>query len=406
MQANRTQPLPARPSAARRATSAIFFANGAGFGLWAAHIPLLKDGLRLSEGGLGLALLALATGAVGTMPLAGRWAVRVGSRPTTVVAGLAFAGLLAVPPWAGNLAQLMLACLLLGAANGALDVAMNTHATAVERAWRRPIMSSFHAFYSLGGLAGAATAGVAIGWGMAPAVTMGGAAAILAAAVGLSSRFLRVRTPPTPTAAGFARPRGLVLRLGILAVLGFFVEGALIDWSAVYLVETVGTAAAAGASGYAAFSLAMTAGRLAGDRVAARLGPPRTLVGSATLATAGLGLAIAWPDPVAAATGFAIAGLGLANIVPVLFGAAARVPGVAPGAGVAMVAVFGYGGALAGPPLIGFAAEAIGLRLALGSLVVAAALVGLLVPWAITRSAPGAPGSGHTSRPNGPPDRR
>ncbi|BBK40244.1 MFS transporter [Allostella vacuolata] len=383
-----TSPLrerPARPAAARRATAAVFFANGAGFGIWAAHIPLLKKGLDLSEGELGLALLMMAAGAVATMPLVGRWAVRAGSRPTVAAAGFAFAALLAVPPLAPGLGTLMLACLLLGAANGALDVAMNTHATAVERAWRRPIMSGFHAFYSLGGLAGAGAAGAAIAGGFGPAATMTAAAAALVLAVGAANLHLAVATPPAVPGAGFARPRRPVLRLGILAVLGFFAEGSLIDWCAVYLVERVGTSPAAGASGYAAFSLAMTAGRLTGDRIAARFGPQRTLAGSAALAAAGLALAIAVPHPVFAPAGFAVAGLGLANIVPLLFGQAARVPGVAPGAGVAMVAVFGYAGALAGPPLIGFAAEGIGLRAALGTLVAAAVLGGLLIPWAIGR---------------------
>lgn len=154
-----------------------------------------------------------------------------------------------------------------------------------------------------------------------------------------------------------------------------------------YLVERVGTTAAAGATGYAAFSLSMTMGRLVGDRVADRLGPARTLAASGILAMIGLGLAVARPDPILAPLGFAIAGLGLANIVPVLFSAAARVPGVAPGVGVAMVAVFGYAGALAGPPLIGFTAELVGLRAALSSLVLAAALVAALVPWALSFAA-------------------
>ena len=381
------RPIPQRPVAARRATSAVFFANGAGFGIWAAHIPLIKNGLGLSEGALGLALLMMAAGAVATMPLAGRWAVRAGSLPTTLAAGLAFAGLLALPPMASGLAQLMAACLLLGAANGALDVAINTHATAVERAWRRPIMSSFHAFYSLGGLAGAGAAGAAIGIGLDPWATMPAAAAALLLAIGTAGRFLEVKAASTRASTGFARPRGPILRLGVLALLGFFAEGSLIDWSAVYLVERVGTTAAAGATGYAAFSLSMTMGRLVGDRAADRLGPARTLAASGILAMIGLGLAVARPDPILAPLGFAIAGLGLANIVPVLFSAAARVPGVAPGAGVAMVAVFGYAGALAGPPLIGFTAELAGRRPALSSLVLAAALVAALVPWALAFAA-------------------
>ncbi|BBK33929.1 putative MFS family arabinose efflux permease [Stella humosa] len=381
------QPLPGRvrPAAARRATAVVFFANGAGFGLWAAHIPAIKDGLGLSEGELGLALLMLAAGAVATMPLAGRCAVAIGSRPTVLAVGLAFAAFLALPPLAPSLAVLMATCLLLGAANGAIDVAMNTHATAVERAWDGPIMSSFHAFYSLGGLAGATAAGLAIWAGAAAAPTMAAGSAVLLLAVAATAPFLAVPPLPAVPRAGTVRPHGPVVRLGILALLGFLAEGSLIDWCAVYMVETVGTSQATGAAGYAAFSLAMTTARLTGDRVAARLGPERTLTLSGLVAAAGLGLAVALPHPLLAPAGFALAGLGLANIVPLLFGAAARVPGVAAGDGVAMVAVFGYTGALAGPPLIGFAAEWTSLRTALCGLAVAAAVIVPLVPWALGR---------------------
>lgn len=172
-----------RPVAARRATALVFFANGAGFGVWAAHIPLLKAGLGLSEAELGMALLALAAGAVATMPATGRAIRRLGGVPTVATLALAFAGLLALPPLAPGLGWLMLACLAFGAANGGLDVAMNTHAAAVERAWRRPILSSFHAFYSLGGLAGATAAGTMIAAGLAPAAGMGMGGVLLGAVV-------------------------------------------------------------------------------------------------------------------------------------------------------------------------------------------------------------------------------
>ncbi|BBK35215.1 MFS transporter [Allostella sp. ATCC 35155] len=370
-----------RPRAARRATTVVFFANGAGFGVWAAHIPLLKAGLGLSEAELGLALLALAAGAVVTMPLTGRCIGRLGSRPTVSALAVAFTLLLALPAHAPSLGWLMAACLAFGAANGGLDVAMNTHAVAVERAWRRPIMSSFHAFYSLGGLAGASAAGLAIAGGAAPAVGMGAAAILLTAAAAAAIVFLPLRSVAEPaTAGGLARPRGAVLRLGILALLGFLAEGSLVDWCAVYMVETVGTRPAAGAAAYAAFSLAMTAGRLTGDRIADCYGQARTLAVSAAVAALGLGMAAALPHPIAAPAAFALAGLGLANVVPLLFGAAARIPGVPAGAGVAMVAVFGYGGALAGPPLVGFAAEWTSLRLALLGLAVAAAAIVAMVP--------------------------
>ncbi|MET0743638.1 MAG: MFS transporter [Microvirga sp.] len=359
---------------ARLATSAIFFGNGFGIGTWAAQLPRFKDKLDLTDGQMGIALLAFGLGAVALMPLVGWLAGRLGSRTTTLAAAFGFAATLLLPGLAPTLPLLVAASLVAGACNGAMDVSMNTHAAAVERAWGSPIMSSFHAFFSLGGLAGATASGLMIraGYGIVPNLAAS-CAAIALLFVLAATRMLR------DTQAGdghaFAWPRGAIVGLAALTLMSFLIEGALVDWSAIYLQTVTGASLDAAVAGFAAFSLAMTVCRLVGDGVVRRLGRVRTIRVGAALAGSGLALALLVPDPRVATLGFAVMGLGLANIVPVLFSAASQVPGIPSGIGVAMVATCGYAGLLLGPPLIGLGADTIGLRMALATLVLLALLV-------------------------------
>ncbi|MFD1702296.1 MFS transporter [Methylopila henanensis] len=369
---------------ARISVAAIFLVSGAGLGVWAAHIPLLKAGLGLDDAGLGFVLLAMGVGAVLAMPVTGLVLHRFGAAPTTIVAGALFSAAVALPPHAPGAAALMASAFMLGALIGGLDVAMNAHAAAIEKALGRPIMSSIHAFFSIGGLAGSAGAGGLIALGMSPAAGMGAGAAALLAITALAALRLSIPGGSAEEAHGLRLPKGAVLGLGALALLAFLAEGAMIDWSAVYMSQAVGAGPALAAYGYAAFSAAMTAARLTGDRVVGRLGPLRTVQASGVVAAAGLGLVVAAPAPWVALAGFAIAGLGFANVVPVLFSASTRLPGVAPGAALAMVATMAYGGGLMGPPLIGFLSNAYGLRAAFLLLVAA----GLVIALGVRRAAP------------------
>lgn len=367
------------PVAARAAVALVFFVNGAGGGSWFVRIPAVQEALGLSEGALGGALLAAAAGALAAMPLTGGLIVRLGSRALTIAAALVLC--LSLPPLvlAPSLPLLIAALMGFGAAFGALDVAMNTQAVAVERRYARPIMASFHAAYSIGGMAGAGLGGVIAGRGIGPAPHLLAVAGLLALASLAASRFL---LPVVVDAAGagpaFAWPSRALVALGIVGFCTLVVESAMADWSAVYLRTSLATSAGFAAAGYTVFSLAMAAGRLVGDRLTAWLGPVLMVRAGAALAAAGFGLGLLLDHPVAALVGFAAVGLGFAPLFPVLLSAAGRSPDLAPGPAIAAVTTFAYGGFLAGPPLIGFAAELVGLPTALGLVVLLSLIVSAL----------------------------
>jgi MFS family permease len=365
-----------KPVNERIATLAVFLANGFGIGAWAVEVPRIKESLALSDAALGIALFAFALGAIVAMPLAGRLAPRFGSGRATAMLGVAFVVALPLPALMPNLATLCFVLLLLGAANGALDVSMNGHASSIEAKWHAPIMSSFHAAWSAGGLLGAASggmlqkAGVGVVGGLAlPDVFIG---VLVAGAALFALRDVGPRSGAP--AGGFALPDAGVMKLAALAFLCMMVEGAVADWSAVYLRSTLAGEASTAALGYSAFALSMAAFRVIGDVSVHRFGPARVVATGGFIAAAGLALVLGMPNVVTACVGFAMVGVGLANIVPVIFSAAGRST-LTPAVGVSMAATAGYAGFLIGPPLIGFGAGVFGLRLALGVLVVAALVV-------------------------------
>ena len=354
---------------ARGAASALFFGNGFGIGTWAAQLPRFKVSLGLSDGQLSLGLLAFSLGAVALMPVIG-WAVAVvGSRTMTLIAAFSFATALLLPGFAPTLSLFIVASLVAGACNGTMDIAMNTNATVVEKAWGAAIMSSFHAFFSLGGLAGAAASGLLI------AFDVGIVPTLLMSCFGMGLVFLMAafwtmeETERTTEGHGFAWPRGAAILLAVLAMFCFVVEGAIVDWSAIYLQTVAGASLEAAVTGFAAFSLTMTICRFMGDFAVRRLGRVRTLQLGGWLSAVGLALAMLLPHPLLASLGFALVGIGLANTVPVLFSTAGQMDGIPPSMGVAMVATLGYGGLLLGPPLIGFGGEIFSLRAMLGLLI-------------------------------------
>ncbi len=363
---------------ARVSVAVIFLINGVVLGSWAPHIPLVQQRLGISAGMLGAALLAMATGALAAMPIAGYLVDRKGSAPVTRVSSLVFCASLPLPILAPDIATLIAALVLYGGANGAMDVAMNAHAVAVERALGRPVMSSFHGMFSIGGFAGAGLGGVALAFGSIPGHAFAVTALTVILTIVASRRLLSASTDGAGASPHFVWPRRATLGLGFLAFLSFMGEGAMLDWSAVYLNTSLLAGSAVAGFGYAAFSATMAVGRFAGDSARLRFGAPRLAGGGALLAAAGIGLAVISDLPNLAVAGFAMAGLGFSNIVPVLFGAAGRVGTVAPATSIAAVATLGYAGFLAGPPVIGFVAEAASLRMglavvAVGCLVVMAA---------------------------------
>jgi hypothetical protein len=291
---------------------------------------------------------------------------------------------------------LVLALLLFGAANGMLDVSMNAQAVLIEDRYRRPILSSLHGLYSTGGMAGASLTAATASVGIAAAVQTVGLTVLLMPLLLAISRFLvHGEARGTDAGAVLAWPSRALFGLGALAFLALMAEGAMGDWAAVFLREYCRAGMDGAATGFAGFSLAMAAGRFAGDWVRRRWGAPTLLRVGGLAAAIGMTTALTMPGLVSSVLGFTLFGLGLANMIPILFGAAGRAQGMTPGLGIAAVATTGYAGLLAGPPLIGMTAELVGLRLALVAIVcgvlVIAVFAGVLSN--NTNSRPGGQGS-------------
>jgi MFS family permease len=346
------------------AVGTLFFVLGVAVGSWVARIPEIQAALHLGDGELGLALLMSAFGAMIAMPTAGRVAPRVGTRRLAWGAALAMCAILPLIPLSGRTSALMAALAAYGAATGVLGVAINALALHVEELVGRPILSSFHGLFSLGGLVGAAGAAALIALGIGPVASLAGTAAVLAAALLVAIPHLS-EALPGPPARGRTGLRRDLLVLGGLAFLGFVGEGSMADWSAVYLRQSLRAPASVAALGFAAYSLGMTSARFLGDRLSRTFSDGAMLRGGAGLAASGLIAALALRHPAAAILGFGLVGAGLANVVPVLFRAAARAPGVGPVAGIATASTIGYLGFLAGPPVIGGVADLASLPIAL-----------------------------------------
>jgi len=367
---------------ARLATVVAFFASGAVFAGWVPLIPLVKTGLALGDAALGTALFGLAVGGIAALPVAAWLIGRFGTRRVMLAGGVGFCLLLPLLPLASGWTSLALLLALFGASHGLMDVAMNAQAVIIEARWGRPLMSSFHAFFSLGNFAAAGACGLLLAAGLPAEVTaIANAAAMLAALAACGGWLLppaaeRTAAPRAVTAPAFVRPTGLLLVLGTLAFAGLIAEEAMIDWSTVFLRFSRGLSEAAAAGGYAAYAAAMTVGRLVGDRLVQALGPTRVVRAGALLGAAGLGLAIAAPWPAAAIAGFAAVGFGIANFMPLFFGAAGRAHGDNAGHGIAAVATAGYSAFLVGPLMIGFTADRLSLPAALGLAVLALLAVG------------------------------
>ncbi len=366
--------------AARLAVLAIFFLNGFGFASWVVRIPAIQEKLALSEGLLGLALLGLASGSLVSMPLAGWLVSRLGSRPVVGVTALLVSLVLVPLALAPNLPLLFAALAMAGIAVGALDVSMNAQAVAVEKGYAYPIMSSFHAAFSFGGLAGAASGGIVASLGLG-LLSHFSAVAVLSAVTALAaygSLLPASADAGSHGAPAFARPTRALLGLGIISFCVLLGEGAMADWSAVYLDGTLETGPGFAAAGYAAFSLAMAFGRLFGDGLTQRFGPARLVRLGGALAAVGLGVALAVGEPYIALAGFACAGAGFSIIFPAALSAAGRTKDMATGPALAAVSTAGYFGFLVGPPTIGLIAETLGLGAALYVVVLLSAAVVVL----------------------------
>jgi len=368
------------PSAARLAVAALFFVQGAVFANWVTRIPAIQEKLELSNSDLGCVLLGMALGAVVTMPATGWLLTRFDSRVITTMAVLGYCMVLPLLALAPNVPLLGTSLVLFGAFNGATDVSINAQGIDVEQRYGRPIMSSFHGMFSIGGMICAASSGVLASLGVYPIPHLLGAGILLGIVVILASNWLLSAGIETDSDEEplFALPKRSLLGLGVVAFCGLLGEGAMADWSAIYLQGTLNTGSGLAAAGYAVFSVTMAVGRFLGDWLTQRLGSVWMLRLGGIVASTGLGLSLLIPQPVTAIIGFACVGIGLASIVPIVFSAAGLLPGIAPGIALAAVTTTGYFGFLCGPPLIGFAADLVTLRGALSIIVILSVTIALL----------------------------
>ena len=360
----------------QHATRAVFFLPGFAIAAWAPLVPFAKARIGLDEASLGLALLCLGAGSLLAMPVAGALAARFGCRAlmlvTLLMAGLTLP-LLSIAP---SVISLGLTLFVFGAGIGACDCIMNMQAVMVERDARRPMMSGFHAFYSIGGAVGAAAMTALLALGVAPWLGACLLVAVMAAVVLVAAPHWRRERAPGD-APMFAVPRGIVLLIGVLCFVAFLGEGVMLDWSAVFLNQVQEVPAGRAGLGFLVFSVAMTITRLFGDRAVALFGQHRAVLIGGAVAAGGLLLATFAATLPLALLGYALVGLGCANIVPVLFTLAGNQKAMPESLAIPAVTTLGYAGILAGPALVGFAAQLTSLVVAFTLVAAALLLVGI-----------------------------
>lgn len=349
-------------SRARWATSALFLVNGIGFGTWAAMIPTVKQRFDLSESGLSYVLLAIVIGALISMSIVGHVLSRHGTRAALMWIAPSYAISVALLGFAPSPSLLIASAVLFGAMKGTLDVSINSQAITVEKAGSRPIMASFQSLWSFGGLLAALIVGFSLKQGLSPLLITG----IIASTLFLASIFstgslTKGDAVPAKKATSFQLPNSRILRIGALAFIALFTEGVMMDWSAVYTKTVAAAPEWLAPIAYGVFSLMMATGRALGDGLTAKYGTLHILRMGGLLNLIGLLIIITCPWWPATFLGLSLAGLGIANLVPVLFGAGGRAHPESVGQGVAAVSMIGYFGFLAGPPLIGFVSHQIGL---------------------------------------------
>ncbi len=359
-------------TSAASATRIAFIANGLAFASWAPIIPFAKANTGVDEAALGLLLLCLGIGSVISMPITGWLCARHGTRPMILISAMIMACALPFLAYLFTYWALAINRLIFGASIGTLDVAMNIHAAEVEKRSGRALMSGFHGMFSVGAICGAGFVTLLISYGVAPLIaTLCVTSSVIVAILWVQSHYLITKSDaPEP----FRPPCGIVKWLALLAGIAFLIEGAIMDWGALLMIERAVFSMQQAALGYIAFSITMVIGRLSGDYVVPRIGRRAILLGGGTLVVLGLIAITTLPSPALNLIGFAVIGLGAANLVPVVFSAAGQQSDMDPNMAVASVTFVGYAGILLGPAIIGFGAQYTSLPIAMGSLAILGAV--------------------------------
>jgi fucose permease len=372
-----------------RATIAVriqFFIAGALFATWGIHVPTVKLHYGLGEQALAMAMLASGVGAVLTLTQAGRIVGNQGARRMAILSGVLCAASLAAVLASADYGVLLALMVVFGIGMSLLDVSINAAASELERLRSRNLMSGFHAMFSLGGMVGAGLGSALLSHGMAAGTHLVGTSlGSLVVVIVAGLVMLRTVAGSSQEGHGFALPRGILGLLGVLAAVGLIAEGAMYDWSVLYMAQELHSSPDQAALAYASFSAAMAAARFAGDWIRDRVKPTVLMSSSAALAAVSMAAVLLIADPIVTLVGFALVGLGFANVVPVLFGTAAKMD-ANPAHGIAVVASVGYFGMMAGPPLIGVIAEHWSLPVGLASVAVFAAILAMAAPRALSRA--------------------
>lgn len=350
------------------AVNAFFLVNGFVYANWVSRLPALQEIYGMDNGQTGLVLLAYAVGALVAMPFSGWLIVKNGSRKMTVFAGLLFVTFVPFFPVMVSTELLTLLLFITGMSTGVMDVSMNAQAVLVEEKYGRPIMSSFHAVFSGGMMIGAVVGSVFTRWEISP-FTHFSMMALIGIAVIIWASFHLIYDQKTATeteeSGGFQLPAKAIVGIGIIAFCGMLGEGAMADWSTLYMKEVALAEAGWAPIGLGAFSSAMMLGRIFGDKGRVLFGDGKLLIINSLVAMSGVLLFVAFPMPVLVIIGLFLVGLGLSVIVPIAYSRAGAMPGLAPGVGISMVTTIGYSGFLFGPPIIGFIADWQTLRIAM-----------------------------------------
>lgn len=364
----------------RLAVTLFFLVHGAMFGNWAARIPDIKDKFDLTDGQLGLVLLGLPVGVLTGLPLVSGFISRFGSRNMTFWSALAFCAIVPVLSIASSAIILAGVLVVFGWIMSTNDVSMNAQAVAVEQRKGRSIMSSFHAAFSIGGVVGALMGEFLTSVGFSLQQHLLSAALLFVVVAVVSVRSL-VDVEGEKQASGgsvFTLPHRMLLPLGAVAFCSSMGEGAMGDWTGIYMADVVNVADEVDGLGFASFSLLMTVGRVTGDYLIDRFQTRALVIASGVLSASGLMLAVLIPELITAVIGFAMVGAGLSYVIPLMFAIAGKMPGLPPGAGIAGTATLGYSGFLAGPPVIGLIADVSSLRIAFVFLAIMVSMLILL----------------------------
>lgn len=351
---------------ARLAVKIIFFLNGFAHANYYSRLPRIQDQFQIDNGTVGMVLLSSSIGAFIAMPFTGWLIMRNGSRKIGLLSVYMYCGLIPFIALSPNLVSLLLVFFLLGVSSGMLDVAMNTQAVMIEQKWGKPIMTSFHAFFSVGMMFGALSASLFSEMGTSLLYHLT-AITILNVIIITIARFYLLHDKPEKKGEGpaFRLPTAAMVGIGIIAFCSMLGEGAMADWSTNYMENFAKASIGLAPIGLSAFAAAMTIGRVFGDGARLKYGDKKLMVVCGLVSSVGLSIAILFIEPVAVITGFFIVGIGLSVIVPIAYSVAGGAKGLPSGVGIAMVTTVGYTGFFFGPPIIGFLADFVTLRFAL-----------------------------------------